>query len=309
MCATAGKIHQALVVVGIGDAKLHPVRVRGGVQQPQTRMGRRAGHLDDALNGAGAAFDHSTHALFFNGGQAACKVAGADRILTHAAAVFQRFIIGIAQLFCGLLRSSALEQQVIQTNGLDDLLKDGRAALIRQPVVEPAHDHIASQTAGVVTAAALCADDQILHRHIHAGGVFQLFQGILHPVHALADGRLCAALVLDEHPAGGLALFLGDLRQPLRLHILAAQTHRQHCAHIGVTDEADEQVDGILVIGAAVKAQQLHVGVVAFCHDLLRHKLGTLDRVDHQHPVPDALAAVFAGVAEPGEALQFIPIH
>lgn len=272
-------------------------------------MGRRAGHLDDALNGAGAALDHSTHALFFNGGQAACKVAGADRILTHAAAVFQRFIIGIAQLFCGLLRSSALEQQVIQTNGLDDLLKDGRAALIGEPVVEPAHDHIASQTAGVVTAAALCADDQIFYGHLHAGGVFQLFECALHPLHALADGRLGAALVLDEHPACGLALFLGNFRQPFRLHVFTAKAYGQHRTHVGVADEADEQVHRILVVGTAVKAQQFHIGTAAFGYDLLRHKLGTLDRVDHQHPVTDALAAVFAGVTEPGEALQFIPIH
>ena len=63
------------------------------------------------------------------------------------------------------------------------------------------------------------------------------------------------------------------------------------------------------VVGTAVKTQQFHIGTAAFGYDLLRHKLGTLDRVDHQHPVTDALSAVFAGVAGPGEALQFIPIH
>ena len=76
-----------------------------------------------------------------------------------------------------------------------------------------------------------------------------------------------------------------------------------------MADKADEQVDGILIIGAAVEPQQLHLGAAAFCHDLLGHKLGALDRIDHQHPVPDAFCAVFAGVAGPGEALQFIPIH
>ena len=74
----ADQVHEPLVVVGVGDAKLHEVRIGRGIKQPKARMRRGHGHLEHALNRRRAALDHRPHALFLNRGQAARKVARAD---------------------------------------------------------------------------------------------------------------------------------------------------------------------------------------------------------------------------------------
>ena len=268
------------------------------------RRGRR--DLDDALNRPGAALDDGAHALFLNGGQAAGEVAGADGILADASAVVERLVVGIANLAARLLIGGAGEQQAVQTDRLDDLLEDRRAALVHQPVVEPADDDVAGQAAGVVAAAAFRADDQVGKAHRDARRLAQRAKRLLHKGKAPAHGRPRTALVLDEEPVRDLALLLRDPAEPFRLDVFAAQADGQHGADIRMADEADEQVDGVLVVRAAVKAQQLNVAAAALPDDLLRDKFRAFDRVDDEHAVADALFAILAGIALPGDFTEFL---
>ena len=117
---------------------------------------------------------------------------------------------------------------------------------------------------------------------------------------AAVDGLLGTALILNKEPVGTLVLFGCNLCQPLRLHILAAKSHRKHRAHIGMADEADDLIDGVLVVGTAVKAHQLHIITAAAFHDLPRHMFGAFDGVDHKQAVADAFFSVLPGITEPG---------
>ena len=76
MAVACSQIHQPFAVIGIGDSKLHPVWIRRGIQQPQTRMRRHYPHLKNSLNGSASAFYEGSHAFFFNGGQPSRKITG-----------------------------------------------------------------------------------------------------------------------------------------------------------------------------------------------------------------------------------------
>ena len=67
VCPTTDQIHKALVIIWIGNPKLHKVRIWGGIKQPQTSPFRRSGYFQDTLDRSGTALDQSSHTLFFYG--------------------------------------------------------------------------------------------------------------------------------------------------------------------------------------------------------------------------------------------------
>ena len=153
--AAADQVHKALIVIGVGDSKLHEVGVRRGIQQPQAAVLRWDRNLQHAFNGSGTAFNHSSHALFLNGGQASGKVPGADRILAHGFAVIQGLVVGIAQFPCSLRVCRPAHQKPVQSDGLHNLLKYGAAAQVHQTVKETPNHDIARQAAGIIPSDRL----------------------------------------------------------------------------------------------------------------------------------------------------------
>ena len=116
---------------------------------------------------------------------------------------------------------------------------------------------------------------------------------------ALCRGRHWsgAAVFLNEkglsRAAGGAHGF-GDA---MRLRILAAETHSKHAADVGMRGQRQHQADGVVVVVAAGKADDVRVWLVF--GDLLRNEAGALHGVDHQQLIANAFAAIGAEVAGP----------
>ena len=120
----------------------------------------------------------------------------------------------------------------------------------------------------------------------------------------MRDGGGGAAHILNEKPACGASALAGGFGQPLGLGVFAAQTDREHRAHIGVPDEREQQPHGILVVRAAGKADQLGLAVVRLPDDLLGNKMRALDCIHDQYLVADADRAVRAAIAQPSSVFQ-----
>ena len=74
VAAAGDQIRQPFVVIWICNAKLHPVGIRRGIEQPQARMSRPSPHLQNPFNGTGTAFYDSAHAFLLDCGKTACKI-------------------------------------------------------------------------------------------------------------------------------------------------------------------------------------------------------------------------------------------
>ena len=104
---------------------------------------------------------------------------------------------------------------------------------------------------------------------------------------------------MNGQPCGILSRFCRNVGEPFRLDIFAAKADRQHRADIWVTNQCNQQINGILIVRTAVKPHQLHINVIRSSDDLLRHELGAFDRIDYQHAVSDPDASVCTEIALP----------
>ena len=160
-------------------------------------------------------------------------------------------------------------------------------------------DDVAGQSAGVVGTAAFGADDQVGKSHGDAGGVFEDAKRLFDPFKAVLDGRDGSALLLDKEPVRRLSFLGRNFGQPFRLHVLAAESDSQHGTDVWMTDQRDDLADGILIVRAAIKADELDIGTAGTGDQLPGDKFRAFHGIDDQYPVANAFFTIGPGKAGP----------
>jgi hypothetical protein len=81
------------------------------------------------------------------------------------------------------------------------------------------------------------------------------------------------------------------------METLASERNQQHRADIGMRAEAFHDPLSVGVRVTTGKTDQMYASVAPRKCDLARDAVGTLDKIDNHHMVPDALAAVLPPIA------------
>ena len=109
-------------------------------------------------------------------------------------------------------------------------------------------------------------------------------------------------MILDEERLGRTARIANYLGQARRLGVLAPEADGENSADVRVARQGKHQADGVLVVVAAWKADDVGIGLTL--RDGVGDKLRALHGVHHQQQIADTFASVRAFVAGPMQVRQ-----